>query len=267
MGQSKTASEYSMSRAQALQRLQTIWKIFTSWWKEIFGKAIPNYIKDLRDDERYVEKDKSGNFINIFIKKSELEGKIGNVELEANENLPITWNQQRDVIMQLLTATNPLIQQWLMNPENLSKLHEAIGLTDFSITGEDDRNKQYEEINQLINSEPITVPPDPMMVMQSQLVGAPPPEEEMQPSVEVDTILDNHAIEFEVCRKWLNSEAGQLAKTDNPRGRQNVLLHAYAHFQLMTPPIPEGEGVTPSENPKENTKTPIQGEEDVNQIQ
>ena len=33
--------------------------------------------------------------------RAELEGKIGNIELEANENLPITWNQQKDAIMEL----------------------------------------------------------------------------------------------------------------------------------------------------------------------
>ena len=38
--------------------------------------------------------------------KSELEGKIGNIELEANENLPITWNQQKDSIMELFKMNN-----------------------------------------------------------------------------------------------------------------------------------------------------------------
>ena len=30
----RTASEYSMARAQALQRLQTTWKMLTMWWKK-----------------------------------------------------------------------------------------------------------------------------------------------------------------------------------------------------------------------------------------
>jgi hypothetical protein len=53
---SKTASEYSMSRAQALQRLQTPWKMLVVFWKTIFGKVIPMYIKEIVDDERTVEK-------------------------------------------------------------------------------------------------------------------------------------------------------------------------------------------------------------------
>src|SRR5690606_26555161 len=127
-----------MSRAQALQRLQNVWKIFTYWWKEIFGKVIPMYIAEIKDDERDVQRDKDGNFINVFIRKAELEGKIGKVELEANENLPLTWSQQKDVIMQLLQAANPEILAILGAPENLPVIRQAIGLTDFFVPGEED---------------------------------------------------------------------------------------------------------------------------------
>lgn len=272
MGQTKTASEYSMSRAQALQRLQTVWKLFTVWWKTIFGKVIPEYIKEVKEDERYVEKDNFGNFLNTFIRKADLEGKIGSIELEANENLPITWNQMRDLIMQLLQANNPQVQQLLTDPENLPLIYEAIGLNNLSVPGEDDRNKQYEEIKQLVESEPIMVPSEPMMVPgmpdetgMGMPTAIPQPDQE-QPSVEVDQFLDNHAVEFQVCRKWLNGDAGRLAKTDNPNGYRNVLLHAHMHFQFMAMMMP-GADAAPLANPKESTEAPIQGEGDVSQVQ
>jgi len=47
MSGSRTASEYSMSKNQALQRLQTEWTMLTLWWKEIFGKVISMYIKEV----------------------------------------------------------------------------------------------------------------------------------------------------------------------------------------------------------------------------
>ena len=65
---SKTAAQYAMSRAQALQRLQTPWKMLTIWWKTIFGKVIPMYMKDMVEDERIVEKNDSGKYVNVFIR-------------------------------------------------------------------------------------------------------------------------------------------------------------------------------------------------------
>jgi hypothetical protein len=241
---SRTASEYSMSRAQALQRLQNTWKMLLLWWKNIFGKAIPMYIKEMKDDDRQVKKDEFGNFINVFIRKAELEGKIGSVELEANENLPITWNQQKDAIMELFQLNNPDILQTIASPENLPYLKKAIGLTDYIIPGEDDRQKQYEEIQQLVNSEPIEMPPDPMMVQQAMMSGMPPPQPQTVPSVEPDFDVDNHGVEADICRRWLVGDAGRLCKTENPAGYQNVLLHMKMHkdmqIQMQQPPGPPG---------------------------
>jgi len=255
---SETASQYSMSRAQALQRLQNTWKIFTIWWKEIFGKVIPAYIQEVKADERNVERDSEGNFVNTFIRKAELEGKIGRVELEANENLPLTWSQQKDIIMQLLTAANPEILAVIGSPENLPIIREAIGLTDFFVPGEDDRNHQYDEIKLLLGSEPLPNPMDPLN-----------PE---IPSVDVDPIFENHAIEFEIVRKWAVSPAGQQAKMDNEPGYRNVLLHGKLHYQLMQQNMMmqqatgEEKGAAPPEkpNPKElQPEAPIQGESNV----
>lgn len=233
MSGSRTASEYSMSRAQALQRLQTQWKMLTMWWKEVFGKVIPMYIKEVVEDEKQVKKDENGNFVNVFIRKAELEGKIGSVELEGNENLPITWNQQKDTFMELLQSQNPVVVDALQSPENLPYFKRVTGLTDYVIPNENDRRKQYEEIEQLINSEPIQVPPDPMMVQQAVMQGMPPPQPQMQPSVPVDPDLDNHEIEAYTCHYWLVGDAGRLCKTENPMGYQNVLLHYKMHKDVL----------------------------------
>lgn len=248
-----TASEYSMSRAQALQRLQNTWKMLTTFWKNIFGKAIPAYIKEVKEDERSVERTNDGSFINVFIRKAELEGRIGRVELEANENLPITWSQRKDVVMQLLQAANPQILAVLGAPENLPQIREAIGLPDFFIPGEADRNKQYDEIKVLLQSGPLPSD-DPMM-----------PE---MPTVEIDPVFDDHEIEFEIVRSWVVGEAGRLAKTDNPEGYKNVLLHGYQHYQMMGQQgamAATSEGAAPSEKPDttETKEAPIEGEADV----
>jgi hypothetical protein len=277
MAGSRTASEYSMSRAQSQQRLQTTWKMLLYWWKNIFGKAIPLYIKEMKDDEKQVQKDEFGNFINVFIRKSELEGKIGSVELEANESLPITWNQQKDAIMELFKLNNEEVNSTLASPENMPFLRKAIGLTEYIIPGEDDRQKQYEEIQLLVNSEPIEMPPDPNMVMQAQQMGQPPPQPTELPSIEVDQDVDNHKLEADICRRWLVSDAGRLCKTENPNGYKNVLLHMKMHQQIdqqmqmqqqmaMQPSPAQGAG-SPMKPPQRNAGVPLGVDQNAPTIQ
>lgn len=252
-----TASEYSMSRAQALQRLQNTWKMFTIWWKQIFGKVIPMYIEEVQDDERDVERTKDGGFINVFIKKAELEGKIGKIELEANENLPLTWSQQKDIIMQLLNAGNPEILAILGAPENLPAIREHIGLTDFFVPGEDAVVKAYDDIKLLLNSAPLPTG-DPMMPEVS--------------SVEINPTFDNLEITFEITRKWVISEAGRQAKLENPEGYRNVLLYGtmaknFAMLKAMQEAPMQENGAAPNKkaNPKDK-EAPITGESDVKTV-
>jgi hypothetical protein len=102
----------------------------------------------------------------------------------------------------------------------------------FRLPGEDDRQKQYEEINELINSTPIVQPPNEQEMMIAQQTGQPLAPNE-QASIEVDPDVDNHKIEASICRSWLISSAGRLAKQENPEGYKNVLLHMKAHMMIM----------------------------------
>lgn len=277
MQEQKTASGYAMSREQALQRQQNTWKLFTRWWIRIFMKVIPQYIENLHEDERDVQLDKSGNFINVFIRRADLEGKIGKIELDANENLPMSWSQRKQTVFELLQTNNERILEILGSPENLPIMREVLGLEEFYVPGEDDRNKQYEEIELLLNSEPIMQPPDPMMV---EVAAADPMmlqqamQPQMLPSVEIDPDIDNHEIQFEICRSWLVSDAGRLEKVENPAGYENVLLHAKAHLEIIQQNImaeqeamamASGKGAAPGKKPNETEKeAPISNEGDVN---
>lgn len=262
---SATASQDSMGKNQAVARLGNIWKMFGIWWKNIFGSAIPLYIELIQVDERDVKRKKDGSFINVLIRRAELQGKIGKVELEANENLPLTWSQRKDVVMQLLLSPNQQMMQMLFTPENMEVLREAIGISDFYVTGEDDRDKQYVEIQGLLESTPVqTGEVDPMTGEPMEV-----------PSVEVDEIMDNHIIQFEICRKWAVSESGQLAKIENEPGYKNVLLHAKQHLMILNMGQssaiagPQESGAEPAEKPNElNNKQASQtGESNAQPLQ
>jgi len=49
------------------------------------------------------------------------------------------------------------------------------------------------------------------------------------PSVPVDELLDDHAAELAEIRRWASSDAGQIARMQNPLGFANVRAHAAAH--------------------------------------
>ena len=266
---SETASQYSMSRAQALQRQQNTWKMFIIWWKRSFTQVIPKYIGIIHEDERDVQLDKDGNFVNILIRKSELEGNIGKVELEANENLPVTWGQVKDTVERLLMHGNPEVVKIIAAPENIPIIHEALGLSQFYIPGEDDVIAEYDEIKILLNSEPSPNILDDMGTIDEEM-----PE---IPSVEIDALYDNHRIRFEIVRKWIISEAGRQAKIDNERGYKNVLLHGMLHklemdramMEQTIPPMPTGaNGAAPPSKPTQLAQEAlIQSEGDVSTIQ
>lgn len=227
---SKTAAQYQMSRAQSLQRLQNTWETFCVWWKEIHGKVIPAFIENLVEDEKYVDQDERGNFFNVFIRKAELQGKLGSIEVESADQLPTTWSQKKDTIMQLLASANPLVQQAMTAPENLELVKSAIGIQDFVLPGARQREAQYDEISALIASAPITnIVPTPAMgpmgpVMQQQ--------EQQETSVDINP-YDDDTVHAGICKDWLTSLAGRQCKTENQQGYLNVLLHWQKHNQRI----------------------------------
>jgi hypothetical protein len=157
-----------------------------------------------------------------------------------------------------------VIQRALVEPANLGYIKNVLGLSELVIPGEDSRNKQLREIQQLLTSPPIVVPvqvpthvihgaqtPSPESSPsangdRSQSVNSTPGDgsdqsqvashqarELVLPSVPIDQLLDDHATEFEECKRWANSDAGQAAHMTNPAGFANVRAHAEAHLRAM----------------------------------
>jgi hypothetical protein len=75
------------------------------------------------------------------------------------------------------------------------------------------------------------------------------------PSVPVDQLLDDHSVEFEECKRWANSEAGQSARMTNPTGFANVRAHTEAHLRALSLSAGTTPTATTSTSGK-STKTP-----------
>lgn len=211
-GGGKTAAEYNMSRSQALQRLGTIWKFITVWWAQTMGKAVVSFHENMLTDEKIVKKN-GQRFENVWIRKADMQGSIGQVEPEVGDNFPSSQAQKRDLLIQLMQLNNEYINSAIFSTENATITSELLGFREFSIPGEADRAKQLEEINELLVAEPLD-------------------EMGQIPSIQVDMELDNHQIEAETGINWLKSDIGRDARVNNPAGYANVRAHIIQHQQV-----------------------------------
>ncbi len=275
----KTASGYAMARDQALGRLGLVWRRTKQFYAEVLLLAVDCFRKSRPEDAEIPLLGPDGVLDARTIRIADLKGNIC-VHPEADETFPRLKSQQRAVLQQLFGINDPVLQRALTEPANLGYIKNVLGLTEMVIPGEDSRNKQLREIQQLLASAPIVVnlplAPNSPSVIPSEArnlsspaadggtagskrdssspsaprndgEGASAPVSDQQspvtsrqshalvlPSVPVDQLLDDHAVEFEECKRWANSEAGQAAHMTNPAGFANVRAHAEAHLRAMS---------------------------------
>jgi hypothetical protein len=234
-GGSGTLGEYQQSRAQAQQRLSTDWKMLNKWWAKIMTKCVKLYREFMKQlamkvqDPVYAEKfvQKSGeNYINIWIRLEEMTGEVGEAEAESSDQFPVSWEQQRGLLFELLQVQHPIFQGILSNPENIGTVRDILGMYKLKIPGEQDRDKQLAEIQQM-------------------LIGSP---------VMVEQVIDNHQVHWATVASWANSITGRDIKLTNPMGYQLVMQHALQHQMIMLAqmqPPEAGQGQAPSEGPAE----------------
>lgn len=263
----KTASGYALARDQAMGRLGLVWRRTKQFYADVMLLAVDCFRKNRPEDVEIPLLGPDGLFDSRAIRLIDLKGNIS-VHPEADETFPRLKSQQRAVLQQLFGVNDPAIQRALVEPANLGYIKNVLGLTELVIPGEDSRNKQLREIQQLLTSPPIVVPvqvpshvihgsrpvspeasssangdgsqsADSNGSVQSPVTGhqspsaSHEPRELVLPSVPIDQLLDDHATEFEECKRWANSDAGQAAHMTNPAGFANVRAHAEAHLRAM----------------------------------
>jgi len=248
----KTASGYALARDQAMGRLGLVWRRTKQFYADVLLLGVDCFRKNRPADAEIPLLGPDGTLDARMIRAADLKGNIC-VHPEADETFPRLKSQQRAVLQQLFAVNDPLIQEALAEPANIGYIKNVLGLTELVIPGEDSRNKQLREIQQLLASAPIVIsmhpsgtahvapgfsPADgeaePAAERDAALKGGATQQTLVLPSVPVDQLLDDHAVEFEECKRWANSEAGQAAKMTNPAGFANVRAHTEAHLRAMS---------------------------------
>lgn len=263
MDSQKTAHGYAQARDQAMGVMGLIWMPFTYFVSKIMLQAVMEAAKNRPKDKPIAEMvPTQGGAQDRELIEVDIEALKGNLACypETDENFPESWTQKSNKYMNLVeaSAANPAIAAILAHPDNQALGKDLIGLEDLVIPDADSRDKQLKEIAELLKILPI---PDQEKMQEVATIAklgeatgnpVPPPDPEklLQSSVPIDPIFDNHMVEFEECKRWINSKEGQKAKEDNQDGFENVRLHAIAHQQQMQAQMmPPMMGATPGGAP------------------
>lgn len=240
----KTAREYELSRAQALQRLSIIWKILVNWWPNVMMKSVKLFKDYLKWDESFSKPTADGGFTKVWIRQQEMLGEIADVEHEVSEQFPISFSEKRDAIMQLVGFNNDRINEAVFSLDNIDLLQLVSGIPELKLPGAADRQKQLIEIAELLKS---------------------PPNPDGSPTIPVERLIDNNEICLQTIRSWLVSVDGLDAKESNPDGYDNVFAQYQARIALKEQQMQEEQnqqmmmaqaGVKPSPDNDMSVKPP-----------
>lgn len=206
-GNSRTAAEYEMSRQNALQRLSICWTMVTHWYAKMIEKCVRLYVECVVADEKYVVKNQN-NYVNVWIRQSELTGKVGDVEAEGAETFPVTTGQKQSLLFKLMGLNNELINAALFAVPNRKILADALSFPELEIPDENQRIKQSKESNWMV--------------------------EKLQ-YVDIEPDVDDDNIHIETLKDFLTSSVGLDLKISNPEAYGLNIQHLQAHLKNKGP--------------------------------
>jgi hypothetical protein len=235
MEDQKTARGYAMARNQAMGLMAIVWIPFKESHSKVMLQAV--MASRNRSSDVVVQLSADNGLDSTETVEVAIDDLNGNVLCypETDENFPESWADKSGKIMQIveMAAQNPVVAQFLMLPDNLAMVKDALGLEDFVIPQADSQEKQLSEIAELLKLGKKLSQAPAEIVAQA---GADPEELDMQigqSMVPVDPVFDEHEFEFTECKRWINSPEGQRTKVENPTGFKLVQAHATQHQAIM----------------------------------
>lgn len=255
-GAGRTLGGYRLQRDQGLMRHGIPWKELEAISNESDLQAVRLYARDGYHDVEVSTRGEGGEWGKDVISIDSLDGEI-RIESDDDSGFPMGPAERRAAWFEYLS--NGGLAPMLMAPENESTAAENLGISDLKFPGQDAREAQRREIEELLTGEPIL---DPM-------TG------QAMPTVQVDVELENHEAHLAAIDLWANSRDGAKTRLENPGGWENVKAHWRAHLMARTqksmvmqqaamPPMPMGApmgGPPPGGAPPAPSGPPIVREE------
>lgn len=164
-----------------------------------------------------------------------LEGKWGCYP-DTDSSFPESTADKRAAFQTLMSQVGQVDPSIPLQPDNLKLAKQLTGLADVIIPGAQARDKQLEEIDQLLQEGPVPNVSDPQWQQAAQQAIATqtePPDPPLISSVPIGR-YDFDQPEFDKCKEWLSSPAcREELRKGNFKGVQNVELHASLHEQRI----------------------------------
>lgn len=200
---------YEQSRAQGLKQWGLDWNEIVDVWKRAKMKAVKIFVEYMADKEQFTKQQSNGRPITVYIERHELQGKIGDTEPQVSEAFPMTAEQKKAWLMQLIGLQSPVIESFLTDPSNREAVADLLSFPELKVPGANQVLKQLIEYSQLSNSVPVG--PN-------------------QSSVPIDFDVDDHTVHANIIRNLLADEPGIDLKEKNPQAYLNCLYHLKAHL-------------------------------------
>lgn len=208
-----TASGYSMAREQALGKLGLFWTAVKTFWARVALLSVQCFAENRDEDYELVVEERSKEYKSTYIHLEDLKGNV-TAHPDPDEDFPTTWAQIRENIEGLMQNAPAIAQRFLMHPANAPMLKKFIGYPDLVSPDEDNREKQYREIDQLIEPGQEAIPtPDGLATS----------------TVQPDLGIDDHDSHILTAQEWGVSDKGIECKKNNPAGYSNVMAHILDH--------------------------------------
>ena len=257
----QTATNGLLQNSSALQRIGCPWNSI----QDLFAVAAKQAVKcaaECRDGKRISQNLPGRGIVNV----NSANLLRGNVLCypESNPSIPESWEQREMKLLNMIDASsqNPMLQAWLMSPDNISALADGIRMKQFKVPGAVSVTKQKCELELLLRSGPQDNPKvlqgkqalaqATQGMQQSQLAGQPVPPQAGAMVAQVTQMLqslppmvssvpvaqddsENHVVEAAFLFDWGNGPEGQKFKYGTPQqkaGYANAMLHRTEHMAV-----------------------------------
>lgn len=228
----ETASGQKMLSDQAKGQLSPAWAGIQWLFAGVYSIAV-KLAAQLSPESTAVE---GSTGQDTFNPSAILEGNWGCYP-DTNSSFPESMADKRASLQSVLSQVGQADPSIVLQPDNLKLIKQYSGLTDLIFPGAEARDKQLEEIEQLLQEHPV---PDMSQMQQwqqaaqqAQMQGQQPPPPPLKSSIDIGR-YDFDQPEFDKCKEWLSSPAcREEQRKGNVLGIQNVELHAAQHEQRL----------------------------------
>ncbi len=223
-----TARQTELKTNAAIRTLGVIWTMIGKSLEKVYEKSCRILAEYEEGVLSFSRKDQFGSYQQVAVRTEDL--KSGKFHFEADEAVPMTWGQQRDLLMWMLDKPAELLNQWgFSDPLNVPEFKRLLGMPGERTPLMDDRDKAMNVIGRLAKEKPAPGQPG----APDPATGMPGPTGPPQPSVPPDW-EDNHAFCASLAKAYLTQNF--IMAQQQPDGYQNIVLWGQAHEQMANAP-------------------------------